>query len=202
MAHRADKYRLLYQRYGLRPYDVFLVWTRWGGFERGEGNEREVKMVQLLPSPKVQDLTAISLQPNSGGLLPVGTIRLSQITTNLTLENLTGRMLPGTPYFDSCGLPRMIGAGTPVALTGLTLAEQQQATAGFIHTDRNRIPETYDFFYEVVQTGVPHALRPKYRLFSTPYLNAEKFGWELILERVSEDRSREAEGQVGVDPDG
>ena len=203
LAGRADKYRLMYQQFGLRPYNVFLVWTRWGGTERGEGNERETRRVLITPSPKVQDLTAIALQANSAGLLPVGSVRISQVTTTLNLENLLGHRLPGTPYFDSCGLPHIAGMGQPVALTGLTVAQQQQANAGLIHTDVNRIPETYEFFYEMTNSQMgDQSPRYKFRLFSTPYLNAEKFGWEFVLERISEDRSRAGESQIGTDSEG
>jgi hypothetical protein len=199
LAKRADKLRVKYQQFGLRPYLVWMVWTRWGGEERGEGVEREQRRVQILPAPKVQDLTAISLQPQSGGLLPVGSVRISSVTTTLSLNMLLGRQLPGMQFFDACGLPQMIGAGTPVALVGRTQEEQMFINAGIQKVNTNRIPETYEFFYEITNAAIPDSPRYKFRLFNTPFLNAEKFGWEFVLERISEDRNAAGESQIGTD---
>lgn len=86
-------------RFGLRPYNVFLIWERWTGTERGEGDEIEVKRFPIVPTPKVEDLTAISLSLMSGGVLPTGSLRLTRISGTLTTDMLMGKMLP-TPHED------------------------------------------------------------------------------------------------------
>ena len=96
----------------------------------------------------------------------------------------------------------MIGAGTPVALVGRTAEEQMFIQAGIQKVDTHRIPETYEFFYEVINSALVEPSRAKFRLFSTPFLNAEKFGWEFVLERISEDRNSLGESQIGPDHEG
>lgn len=91
---RVDRVRQIATKLGMRPYRVFLVWTRFGGEERGEGTEREVTRLELLPTPKVADLSALALSPKNAGLLPVGSCRLTEVSTTYTAEQLTGRVVP------------------------------------------------------------------------------------------------------------
>lgn len=91
---RADRLRQLNTRFGIRPYRVFLIWTLWTGSERGEGDEYEAKRVEILPTPKVSELTAFQLMAFSGGTLPVGSLRVSEISTRFTADTLAGRTFP------------------------------------------------------------------------------------------------------------
>lgn len=91
---RVDRIRQFNTRFGVRPYRCFLVWMCWGGSERGEGTEKEVKRVEILPTPQVTDLTAQTLTAFSGGVLPVGSVRVTQISTQYTFDVLSGLAYP------------------------------------------------------------------------------------------------------------
>lgn len=200
LSPRVDKIRQKFTTIGLRPYDVFLVWTRWDGEERGEGYESELRRVAILPRPKVEDLTSLSLSPFSGGVLPVGSVRLSELTAQLTADNLTGRTIPSQAYFDGCGIVMGPGQGTPAGI-GLTPG-QQIGHSPPRYTDR--IPQPNEFFYEIVEDvsgtqATAPATRQKFRLFSVPFKRPGKFDWTVMLERISEDRDRFGKSQFGPD---
>jgi hypothetical protein len=91
-----DRARQIATRLGTRPLRVFLVWTRWDGEERGEGHEREIAREELLPTPKVSDLTSLALSPFSAGKLPVGSVRVSEISATYPVDRLLGTTLPPT----------------------------------------------------------------------------------------------------------
>ncbi len=160
---RADRLRQLHTRFGARPYRVFLVWAQWTGNERGEGEEVEAARREILPTPKVSDLTSTQLSAFSGGTLPTGSIRVTEISTTLSTDVLTGRMLPDA------------------------------------HEDH--LPQAYDFYWELVEDGRLDrpALRSKYRHASTPFLDASRVQWSVVLERISEDNGRGGQSQAGND---
>ena len=90
-----DRTRQLATKFGLRSKRVFLVWTRWTGSERGEGVEQEQARVEILPTPLVSDLTSVALNPYAAGKLPVGSIRVSEISLSFTFDQLAGTKMPG-----------------------------------------------------------------------------------------------------------
>lgn len=178
-------------RFGLRPYEVFLVWTRWDGEERGEGQkETQLASVRIVPRPKVVDLTTLSLSPFAAGILPVGSVRLEAVTTSLTEDNLLGNAVPSASYLDSCGLPR---AGRLQSAPGaLQLRPGDVVGKAFPRLDPSGPPRNVDFFYEIVEDR-SGSERKKFRPFSTPTRRGDKFDWTIVLERVSEDRRRSGE---------
>ncbi len=91
----ADIGRQVEVRLGFRPYQVFLVWTRWNGDERGEGVQEVVHRCQLVPTPVVQDLTGVALSPFGAGILPVGSVRIREVSARYSLELLSGKVIPG-----------------------------------------------------------------------------------------------------------
>ncbi len=165
----ADRLRQLHTKFGARSRRVFLVWVRWTGHTAGEGHAEVVREVELLPTPKV-DALGVTFNPYSGGELPVGTLRLSEVSAALPMDTLLGRLIPGE------GVP----------------------------------PQEYEFFYEVAEDGrsqnangqpVP-PLRERYRVLGEPVRRETRVQWELLLERASEDRTRDGEvNEDGVDPD-
>lgn len=196
LAPTVDRLRQRLTGFGLRPYLVFLVWTRWTGLERGEGEEVELRRAPIVPNPKVEDLTSLTFNPFSAGVLPVGSLRLSEVTTRLTADNLLGKLVPPQSYFDGC---RFQGAGRQLAPEALgqspadSIGHSPPALPSHVH-------EPNEFFYEVVEQ-VPGAQRSKFRPFSQPFRRAGKFDWTIVLERISEDRDRRARSNVGVDRD-
>lgn len=91
----ADRLRQLNTTFGLRSKRVFLVWSKFGGIEVGEGDEHLLARHEILPTPKVADLSAVTLNPFSAGKLPVGVIRVTEISETITFDELTGRKVPG-----------------------------------------------------------------------------------------------------------
>lgn len=93
----ADRVRNIGTRLGLRPYRVFLTWTKWTGPERGDGQESVVCRLEILPTPVVSDLSALRLNPFSGGRYPVGSVQVTEVSTSFPLEYLTGEVVPDRP---------------------------------------------------------------------------------------------------------
>lgn len=178
-----DRLRQMLTNFGLRPYNVFLTWTKWGGQERGEGNERIFRRIPLLPNPEVQDLTSISLQPYAAGILPVGSVRLTKISARYAQDLLMGLVLPCDPQanFDS----QVVG-GPPINLTEIAIATES-------------VPDPYEFFYEIVEDGRSNdgrePPRARFRPMAAPFRKAGEVEWNILLERVSEDMARDATPQ-------
>jgi hypothetical protein len=151
LAHRADRLRQIATRLGLRPYRVFLTWTRWSSDERGVGSQKVVKRVEILPTPKVMSMDSINLNLHGGGLLPEGSVRVSKISCYEYDEAL---------------------------LKGTWDREGEQ-----------KIPEPYEFFYEIVEDGRSgcEEERKRFRILAGPHRDAGGVQWELMLARASED---------------
>lgn len=94
LSKRVDRLRQINARLGFRPYEVFLVWTKWDGTERGDGDQSIVCRAPLLPIPLVQDLTSLSKSKFSAGKYPTGSLRISEISTCYKPDLLAGRVLP------------------------------------------------------------------------------------------------------------
>ncbi len=89
-----DRARQVEVRFGLRPYVVYLVWVKWTGCERGEGEPSVVCRMPLLPVPEVEDLTGIARNPFAAGVYPVGSVRVKGISATYVREVLEGHMVP------------------------------------------------------------------------------------------------------------
>ena len=94
LAKTVDKARQIEVRLGMRPYQVFMVWTTWEGDERGDGNQRIVARIPMTPTPKVSDLTALRQNAFSAGRALVGDLRLTEVSANYPLEVLMGNIIP------------------------------------------------------------------------------------------------------------
>lgn len=185
---RADRIRQLNTRFGLRSRRVFLVWTRWTGKERGAGDEHEIARVELLPTPKVSDLTAVGRVPTAHGVWPDGTVFLDQVSAGAyTEDNLVGLRIPD--QHAELSAPR----ATPGALIDGTPAEP-------------RTDPRVDFFYELVEDGrgsprdgEPQATRKRFRLAATPGRAEGSLYWRLVLARATDDRDRLGTSREGDD---
>lgn len=184
LAHRftgmADRLRQLNTKFGLRSQRVFLVWTQWSGVERGEGVEQVIAEVELLPTPRISDLTATARRGYSAGVFPEGSLRVDQISAGAyTYDMLTGRFIPGntTESYDP-------NDGTAVNQQG---------------SERGTNP-TIDFWWELQEDGRGDhpASRFRYRVFGTPSRREGSVYWAVNLERADEERSRTGEPQIGV----
>lgn len=84
LAPTADRVRQIATRLGIRPYRCFLVWTRFSGEDRGEGDENLIARVELLPTPKVSELTSQQLLLYGAGTLPTGSLRVEKVSATFT----------------------------------------------------------------------------------------------------------------------
>lgn len=90
-----DRIRQIATNLGARPHRVFLVWTRWSGERRGEGREEVLSEKEILPTPKVTDLSSVVFNPYAAGKLPVGSVSVTEISTGQYSEDeLRGWKLP------------------------------------------------------------------------------------------------------------
>lgn len=168
----ADRVRQIPTRFGARPYRTFLVWTRWGGKMRGDGNEEVTNELELLPTPEVQSLDAVTFSAFHAGNLPVGSIRLMGVSVRLySYDMLVGRLIPKCVDPDS---------------------GRVEVAAAYEH-----LPQPLDFYYEVREDGrqLPLSVdcrpeRRRFQLFSWPFKKAEDVEWTLMLEKASGDRTR------------
>lgn len=93
----ADSLRDLRVRFGLRPYRVRVMRTRWTGGQRGIGEEVVSAEMEILPTPLVQDLSALAEVVEPVGLLEVGSVSISEVSGRYTEEQLRGLDIDGTP---------------------------------------------------------------------------------------------------------
>ena len=174
----APRLRQLATRFGIRSTRVFLVWTRWTGEYRGEGDERELARVELLPTPKVSNDTAVQGQPYSAGKLPVGMLTVNLISLRYTREMLEGKVIPSNNE----------GANKVVAPK---------------RASEDAREEPIDFFWELVEDGRGDTppTRDRYRVLGDPSRDEGNVAWIATIERSSEDRTRAGMTKVGPDPD-
>ncbi len=178
---RVDRIRQLSTRFGVRPYRVFLVWTRWSGSERGAGEESVFARFELLPTPRVMELTGVGYRPWSAGTFPEGTVRVDRVSTLFTADNLKGLVIPRQLPLDYCCCPSTPD-GTPVAGT----------------LDRPMVAPQVDFFWEIHEDGrgdeEPERLR--FRLFSRVTRDAGNAQWVAMLESASDPLDRQGKPKI------
>jgi hypothetical protein len=158
-----DRIRQIGVRLGDRPYRVFLVWTQFGGAQRGEGTERLYRRVEIVPTPVVADLTGLNRQAFSAGVFAVGSIRVSEISVAVFDEDvLYGRALPPND--------RVPGDGT-----------------------LDSLDQRFDFYYELYTDARDERMprRHRFRLSSPPFLDADNVQWVVRLDRIDDDPARD-----------
>lgn len=178
---RADRLRQLATRFGVRPYRVFLVHTRWSGDKPGDGEESVVRRVEIVPTPRVSDVTAESHRPWSGGFLPEGSLRVDRISAGAyTLDALLGRRYAEEPQ--ASGGP---SRAAPVNGDGLDPRKSRDV----------------DFFWEVVEDGRGDepAERQRFRVVGRPWRHAGGLEFVVLLEPQSGGLDRDGQSNDGLD---
>lgn len=94
LGSRVDRIRQIATDMGLRPYRVFLVWDKYTGDERGEGQDREVVRREILPTPRVTGLDGVAIAAFTGGMLQDGSVSLELVSVTYNLEELMGTAIP------------------------------------------------------------------------------------------------------------
>lgn len=91
LARIEDRAREREAQLGLRPYTVSVIRVRWTGGRRGDGVQEIVSVVDILPVPKVTDLSSLQLVSSPAMVREQGTLYVSQISGAYTEDQLAGR---------------------------------------------------------------------------------------------------------------
>lgn len=93
----ADLLRDIRVGFGLRPYRVRMIRTRWSGGRRGVGAESVTAEVEILPVPLLADLTGLQAIVQPVGQDEISSLQLSEISGRYTEEELRGLAPGGAP---------------------------------------------------------------------------------------------------------
>jgi hypothetical protein len=85
-----DRIRQLRTDMGLAPYRVFLVHWRWPS-KRGLGRPVEIARDEVLPNPKISDMTGTLIGVAAFGATEGGGLFVSKISTKYSENDLLGR---------------------------------------------------------------------------------------------------------------
>jgi hypothetical protein len=182
MGRVADRLRQKNTRFGLRPYRVLLRWTMWGDAERGDGHERDVAVVELLPTPLVTSMDSVSFSLFHAGTVPVGSLKVAEVSAyRYTEDNLRGLVIP---IFDDGSCAYGVDDCDPCRVT--------EVLRGLSVADGESVLQPYQFYYEVVMDDRlgDDQVRKRFRLMNEPMLRADKMQWNFLLEATSPNRSR------------
>lgn len=97
-----DRIRQLYTSFGIRPYRVFLVHMKWPGGQRGHGVPQELSRREILPTPRLLDMSGTTQVLRAFGLQEEGSVAIDQITPKYTEDDLLGK----TPDLIDLEVPR------------------------------------------------------------------------------------------------
>jgi hypothetical protein len=85
-----DSLRDMLTQFGLRSYTVRIIKTRWTGTRRGEGEEYVQTVHEILPTPKLLDLSGIVFTVQPIGADEFGNVIVSEISPRFTEAHLRG----------------------------------------------------------------------------------------------------------------
>ena len=97
-----DKIRQLATSFGVRPYRVFIVHVQWTGAKIGLGAPIEISRREVLPTPRIRDLTSTVEVLSTFGRLEEGGISIDKISPLWSEDDLMGK----TPDLTDPTLPR------------------------------------------------------------------------------------------------
>ena len=92
-----DQLRDIPVRFGLRPYEVHFIRTRWTGGERGLGQEIVISDDAVLPTPLITSLDGVQRIVNIVGLDEIGSVRLEQVSGRFAEGFISGTDENGNP---------------------------------------------------------------------------------------------------------
>lgn len=160
-----DGVRDLLTSFGLRPYIFRVVKIRWSGSRRGYGQPYIVSTQDILPTPKVTDLSGMTEIATPVGLDEVGSVLVTQISGRFTDEFFRFASVdgvepePNEEIFYEIEFPQVSGN------TSLS-------------------PPT-----STVPGGGKPGDKRRFALRGAPMYFASKYYWQLRLERTRSDRA-------------
>lgn len=86
-----DEIRQISADLGVRPYKVFLVHETWSGSRRGDGDPFEVSRREIVPPPRVRDMSTTTEVLRAVGLTEEGGLVVDEISGHYTEDDLMGR---------------------------------------------------------------------------------------------------------------
>jgi hypothetical protein len=109
-----DEIRSLKTCLGINVYSVRLVWIKWSGQVRGRGIPSILKIIDILPNPKVSPFTSRSRSIESIGVIEQGDTTVEEISLRYDEQQLTGQLEDGpvdadTEFFWEIAFPRPSG---------------------------------------------------------------------------------------------
>lgn len=84
-----DRIRQIKSDLGFSPYRVFLIHWRWPG-KRGIGRPVEVSRKEILPTPRVQDMSSTTLGLSAFGMTEGGGLFIDRISQRYSEADLQG----------------------------------------------------------------------------------------------------------------
>jgi hypothetical protein len=97
-----DNIRQIAVQLGLRPYRVFIVHVLWTGVKVGDGNPLEISRREILPTPRIRDMSATTEVLSAFGRVEEGGIVIDRISAKYSEDDLTGK----TPDLIDPAMPR------------------------------------------------------------------------------------------------
>lgn len=85
-----DKLRQIPTSLGLRPRRVFLVHVLWTGERIGEGQPQEISRREILPTPRIRDMSSTTEVLSSFGRIEEGGIVVDRISPKYSEDDLVG----------------------------------------------------------------------------------------------------------------
>jgi hypothetical protein len=85
-----DDIRAIAADLGLRPYRVFLMHARWTGGERGAGKLLLVAEREIVPPPRVQDVSGMAMVLRSTGVTEEGDVKVDEVSARFSEDDLVG----------------------------------------------------------------------------------------------------------------
>lgn len=96
----ADGLRDLRTKFGMRPFEVHILRTKWTGGRRGYGEESVVSDLPILPVPRIVDLGSLTEIVQPIGMDEIGSVGMEEISARYTDDQLRGYHDDGTPPDD------------------------------------------------------------------------------------------------------
>lgn len=186
-SRRADRLRQLSTRFGLRSDRVFLVWTEYTGERRGEGDERVIARLEILPTPRVSDQTSVQFAPFSAGVLPVGSVIVDRISAQFTEDVLMGKRIPDEAIPSGADIPQPHDFFYEI----ISDDRDQYDPAGCGPVNEQM----------TLRRGGSVLPRARFRIAGQPERNEGGVEFKVALERISEDFNYDGSSNIGNDQD-